>query len=82
MCIRDSFRRNHLIRFTESIKIKQSIVTFLKNDRFYVYPMKFTGLKIFTSNSLVAPTKVGTAGKINEPDNKLRIVLNKSCMWS
>ena len=45
------FRRNHLIRLAESIKRKQPIVTFPKNDRnfyCYVYPIKFT-LKIFSS---------------------------------
>ena len=46
------FRRNHLNRLAESIKTKRSILTFLKKDFYrYVYPIKFTVLKIFYSTS-------------------------------
>ena len=45
------FRRDHLIRLAKSIKTKQSIVTFLKNDRYLLllclYPIEFTVSKLF-----------------------------------
>ena len=50
------FRRNHLIQLAETIKTKRSFVTFLKNEKFlkcYVYPIKFTVLKIFSSTAVI-----------------------------